>query len=97
MNFIAEIKSTLDRSLHICLDDEEIIVHRLGKFDGKNWYSWTVWSPTEGNLPYYGGQLVEAHQILERLTLLMGDEPLEEHQLLGVDLFFGKHVNVEHE
>lgn len=97
MNFIQEIRSTRDRTLHIVLDDEEIVVNRLGKFDGSHWYSWTVWGPTEGTAPYYNSKMVTEHQILERISLLMGDEPLRDHEMLGIDIFFGKHTKIENE
>jgi len=97
MNFIQAIKSTKDRSLHIILDGEEIIVHHLGKFDGKGWYSWTVWGPTEGTAPYYNSQMVTEHQILERISLLMGDEALKSEEMMGIDIFFGRHMQIDNE
>ena len=97
MNFIQEIKSTKDRSLHIILDDEEIIVHHLGKFGNQGWYSWTVWGPTEGTSPNYNSQMITEHQILERISLLMGDEPLKGEEMMGIDIFFGRHMQIDHD
>lgn len=90
MNLIQTIKSTLDRTLHIILDDEEIIVTRLGNFENNIWYSWVTWGPTEGHMPDYKSGIVTEEQIIERISLLSNEEQLEKGLLTAIDHFFGR-------
>jgi hypothetical protein len=90
MNLIQTIKSTLDRSLHIILDDEEIIVTRLGNYENKIWYSWVSWGPTEYSIPSYHTSLIAEDDIIKRISLLSNEEPLDEELIFAIDHFFGK-------
>lgn len=92
MNFIQTIKSTLDRTLHIILDDEEIIVTRLGNYENQIWYSWSIWGPTEGHAPDYHSSIVTETQILERIGLLSNEEELDKELTFAIDHFFGRAV-----
>ena len=92
MNFIQTIKSALDRTLHIILDDEEIIVTRLGNYENQIWYSWSTWGPTEGHIPDYHSNVVTETQILERISLLSNEEDLGKELTFAIDHFFGRTV-----
>ena len=92
MNFIQTIKSALDRTLHIILDDEEIIVTRLGNYENQIWYSWSTWGPTEGHAPDYISGLVTEEQIIERIGLLSNDEVLDNEIIFAINHFFGRTV-----
>lgn len=94
MNFIQTIKSTLDRILHIILDDEEILITRLGSYDSETWFSWSSWGPTEGNIPSYNSQPVTQSQVLDRISLLSNEEPLTNELNFAISQFFGYNVNV---
>lgn len=94
MNFIQTIKSTLDRALHIILDDKEILVIKLGGYDNEIWFSWSLLSPTEGNTPNYNSQLVTQAQILDRISLLSNEEPLTNELSFAINQFFGYNINV---
>lgn len=89
MNFIQKIKTNLGRSLHIILDDEEIIVSILGEFDNKVWYSWVTWGPTECTKPSYKADIVTSQQIIERISLLSNDEKLDSQSAFSISRFFG--------
>ena len=89
MNFIKTIKSTLDRTLHIILDDEEIIVTILVNYDNETWFSWSSWGPNESSMPSYDSQLVTQPQILDRISLLSNEEPLTKELNFAINHFFG--------
>jgi hypothetical protein len=92
MNFIQKIRTNLNRPLHIILDDEEIIVSRLGIYDNQMWYSWITWGPNESNIPSFTGNPVTATQIRERLSLLSDDENLDEKSVFAINRFFGSNL-----
>lgn len=92
MNFIQTIKSALDRALHIILDDEMIVVTRLGNYENQIWYSWSAWGPTEGHMPSYISDLVTEEQIIKRISLLSDDERLDGETIFAINHFFGKTV-----
>jgi hypothetical protein len=92
MNLIQIIKSTLDRTLHIILDDEEIIVTKLGSYENHIWYSWVSWGPTEGTIPSYHSTLVTEDEIIKRISILSNDEIIEHSNNIAIDHFFGKTV-----
>lgn len=92
MNFIQTIKSALNRTLHIILDDEEIIVTRLGNYENQIWYSWSTWGSTEGDMPDYHSNIVTETQILERISLLSNEEELCKELTFAIDHFFGRTV-----
>lgn len=92
MNLIQTIKSTLDRTLHIILDDELIIVTRLGNYENQIWYSWSTWGPTEGHMPDYQSSIVTEDQILQRISLLSNEEELDKELTFTIDHFFAHAV-----
>lgn len=94
MNFIQTIKSTLNRTLHIILDDESILVTRLGGYDNETWFSWSSWGPTEGSIPSYDSQLVTQSQILDRISLLSNEEPLTNELNFTINHFFSYNTDV---
>jgi hypothetical protein len=92
MNIIKTIKFSHDRVLHIILDDEEIIVTRLGNYENVLWYSWVSWGPNESTMPSYSSDMVTEEQIIERIKLLSNDEILEGELTFAIDNFFGRTV-----
>ena len=92
MNFIQTIKSTLNRTLHIILDDEEVIVTKLGNYENQFLYSWSTWGPTEGHMPNYHSNIVTESQILERISLLSNEEELGKELTFAINHFFGRTV-----
>lgn len=94
MNFIQTIRSTLDRTLHIILDDEEILVTKLCNYDNKTWFSWSSWGPTEGSVPSYDSRPVTQSQILDRISLLSNEEPLTNELNFAINHFFGYNIDV---
>lgn len=73
-------------------DDESVHVDYVGMFDGKKWYSWNTFGPTEGLLPDYDSHLVTEEQIIERIELLLEYDQLTPNDQLAVNIFFGKSV-----
>jgi hypothetical protein len=92
MNLIQLIKSTSDRTLHIILDDEEIIVTKLGCYENQIWYSWVSWGPTEHSEPSYHSSLIIEDDIIKRISLLSNEEILENNNNIAIDHFFGRTI-----
>lgn len=94
MNFIQAIKSTLDRTLHILLDDEEILVTKLVNYGNETWFSWSSWGPTEFNIPSYYSEIITQTQILDRISLLSNEEPLTNEFNSAINQFFDFNLSV---
>jgi hypothetical protein len=92
MNLIQTIKSTLDRTLHVILDDEEIIITKIGDYENRTWYSWVSWGPTEGSEPSYHSTLITEEEVIKRISILSNDEELDQGLNLAIDHFFGRAV-----
>lgn len=90
MNLIQTIKSTRDRTLHVILDAEEIIITKLGQYENCTWYSWVSWGPTESSVPSYHSTLITENEVIKRISILSNDEELELGLRLAIDHFFGK-------
>jgi len=73
-------------------DDESVHVEYLGKFDGKKWYSWNTFGPTEGLIPDFDSHLVTESEVINRIELLGEHDQLTPKDQLAVDIFFGKSV-----
>jgi hypothetical protein len=92
MNLIKNIETKVDRILTIDLNDHIIYVRKLGNYEGDVWYSWSVWDPTEGDVPLFRSRAITKDQILERISLLSNDETLSDDIKRSISQLFGKSI-----
>lgn len=87
MNAIINFECKNQKTLRVDLGDSLITVFALGKLEQRKAFAWTSLEVTEG-----GGSIetdiVTEDQITERITLLRGDDGLNEIDKEALKLFF---------
>lgn len=70
-------------------DDTIILIYSLGMFDHKEWYSWTVYGPSEGTHPDYQSKCIPKRTLVEKLEAYEKNEfaPLSEADRFAIKLF----------
>lgn len=89
---IKKIETSLDRVLHIDLEDQKISIRKLGVYENQTWFSWSVWDTEEGELPLFRSKAVTKEKILERISLLSEDKDLSSEVKHSINLMFGHTV-----
>lgn len=87
MNLIQSIKSIKSKNLQILLDDEVILIKKLGSYENKIWYSWSAWGPTDSPIPHYKSEVISKEEILPRINLLDNIKTLEKELLISINHF----------
>lgn len=67
------IETIWNRELRLDLDDHQVRVQFLGNYQNGPYWSWGIFEPGEGPIPYWQDQVIGQRELNNRLELINKD------------------------